>query len=50
MLKNMCWNAFKNTGNIVTFMEFKQIENIEKNLKAEKNGSFKNQGYCNIGK
>lgn len=29
MIKNMAWNMFKNTGNIDTFLEFKQIQNIE---------------------
>lgn len=29
MIKNIAWNMFKNTGNIDTFLEFKQIQNIE---------------------
>lgn len=29
MIKNIAWNMFKNTGNIDTFLEFKQIEDIE---------------------
>ena len=31
MIKNIAWNMFKNTGNIDTFLEFKQIEDIENN-------------------
>ena len=29
MIKNIAWNMFKNTGNIDTFLEFKQIKDIE---------------------
>ncbi len=29
MIKNIAWNMFKNTGNIDTFLEFKQIRDIE---------------------
>jgi len=29
MIKNIAWNVFKNTGNIDTFLEFKQIRDIE---------------------
>lgn len=29
MIKNIAWNTFKNTGNINTFLEFKQIKDIE---------------------
>lgn len=28
--KNLAWNTFKQTGNIDTFMELIQVENIEK--------------------
>lgn len=31
MIKQMAWNTFKNTGNINTFLELIQLENIEKN-------------------
>ena len=29
MIKQIAWNTFKNTGNIDTFLEFKQVEDIE---------------------
>lgn len=32
MIKKIAWDAFKNTGDINAFLEFKQIENIEKNI------------------
>ena len=33
MIKKIAWDAFKNTGDINTFLEFKEIENIENNIK-----------------
>ena len=32
MIKKMAWETFKNTGDIYTFMELKQIENWEKGI------------------
>ena len=32
MIKKIPWDPFKNTGDINTFLELKQIENIEKNI------------------
>ncbi len=31
-MKDLAWNTFKQTGNIHTFMEFMEMQNIEKNL------------------
>ena len=33
MIKDIAWNVFKSTGNVDTFLEFKQIKNIEKNIR-----------------
>lgn len=33
MIKKIAWNAFKNTGDINTFLEYKQIENVENEIK-----------------
>ena len=30
MIKKIAWDTFKKTGDINAFLEFKQIENIEK--------------------
>lgn len=30
MIKKMAWETFKNTGNINTYLELKQIEELEK--------------------
>lgn len=37
MIKKIAWNTFKNTGDINSFLEYKQIENIENNLKKDIN-------------
>ena len=29
MIKDLAWKTFKNTGNIDTFLELKQIENLK---------------------
>ena len=54
MIKDIAWNMFKSTGNVDTFLELKQIENIQKiqeNLqKVEQNGDYKNKGNNNIRK
>lgn len=44
MIEKLAWNTFKNTGNINTFLELKQLDNIELNLDGEVNGTNKNQG------
>lgn len=50
MIKEIAWNTFKNTGNIDTFLELKQLTNIENNMKAENNEIIKSQGINNCGK
>ena len=47
MIKKIAWDTFKNTGDINAFLELKQIENIESQLKKEKdiieNGQYENK-------
>lgn len=44
MIKKIAWNTFKQTGNIDTFMELKQFENIEEKLqKVEQDGNNKDE-------
>ncbi len=50
MIKQIAWNMFKKTGNIDTFIELTKVENINKNIEAEKNGINQNQGDNPIGK
>ena len=40
MIKKLAWNTFKNTGNINTFLELMEVENVERDL--QKN-ALKNQ-------
>ncbi len=35
MIKKIAWETFKNTGDINTYLEFKQIEEIEKGIEVE---------------
>ena len=53
MIKQMAWNTFKNTGNIDTFVELVQLENVEKNItnnisddsiKVKEYGEYKDKG------
>ena len=44
MIEKLAWNTFKNTGNINTFLELKQLDNMELNLDGELNGTIKNEG------
>lgn len=52
MIKQMAWNTFKKTGDINTFLELKQVSNIEQdimqNIKAENiYENCKNEGNNN---
>lgn len=51
MIKKIAWNTFKNTGDVNTFLELKQIQNIEEQIqlqKAEQNGNNKNEWNNNF--
>lgn len=50
MIKKIAWNTFKNTGNIDTFLELKQISDIEKNIKVEPYEIIESKGNSNSGK
>lgn len=50
MIKKIAWNTFKNTGDINTYLELKQVIDLEKNMKAEKYENSKSQGNSNIRK
>lgn len=47
MIKQIAWNTFKNTGDINTFLELVEVENIEKNINRingeESNGDIQNK-------
>ena len=51
MIKKIAWETFKNTGDVNTFLELKQIQNMEMQMKQqmeEQNGNNKNEWYNNI--
>lgn len=52
MLKQIAWNTFKNTGDINTFLELVEVQNIEKNIinGEEKNGNVQNKWDSNTRK
>ena len=43
MIKQIALNTFKKTVNIDTFLELKQITNIEENIKAENYETIKSE-------
>lgn len=48
MIKKLAWETFKNTGDINTYLELKQIIDIEKNIEAKKYENNKNEGNSNF--
>ena len=63
MIKKIAWNTFKNTGDVNTFLELKQIENIEAQIQLDgqnnimqnmqqqmeaQNGNNQNEWYNNF--
>lgn len=44
MIKQIAWNTFKNTGNIDTFLELLEVQNIEEQVNY---GNYKNEGNNN---
>ena len=40
MIRKIAWETFKNTGNINSFIELKQIENIEKQIENENDKKY----------
>ena len=37
MIKKIAWDTFKNTGDINTFLEYKEIDNLEKGIEEIQN-------------
>ncbi len=50
MIKNIAWNTFKQTGNINSYLEFKEVKNIEENMKEINNETNKSKWDSNIRK
>lgn len=50
MIKQMAWATFKKTGDINTFLELREVQNIEKNInRAEQYGNIQNEGNYHSG-
>ena len=47
MLRQMAWNTFKHTGNVNTFIELIEIENIQKNMEGNQYGNIEDKGDNN---
>ena len=40
MIKKIAWNTFKNTGNVNTFLELKQIQDIETQMQENEQNNI----------
>lgn len=47
MIKQIAWNTFKKTGDINTFLELVEVENIEKNIINGEENNGNNQDKWN---
>ncbi len=48
MIKSIAWNTFKQTGDINSYLEFKEVKNIEENLKVTiVDEKYKSKWDCN---
>ena len=41
MIKNIAWNTFKYTGDINSYLEFREVKNIEENMKVTIDEEYK---------
>ena len=49
MIKQLAWNTFKNTGDINSFLELVEVENMEKQMKQNINLSNEEKKKPNLG-
>ena len=47
MIKNIAWNIFKQTGDINSYLEFKEVKNIEENMKVTIDEKYKGKWDSN---
>jgi len=51
MIKKIAWETFKNTGDINTFLELKQLQEMQAQMQQqmeEQNGNNQNEWYNNF--
>ena len=47
MIKNIAWNTFKQTGDIYSYLEFREVKNIEENMKVTLDEKYKSEWDSN---
>ncbi len=47
MIKNIAWNTFKQTGDINSYLEFREVKNIEENMKVTIDEKYKGKWDSN---
>lgn len=50
MIKKLAWDTFKQTGNISSYLEFKELKNIEETMKVTLDETSKSKWNSNIRK
>lgn len=50
MIKHIAWNTFKQTGDINSYLEFREVKNIEENMKVIENETDKSKWDNNFRK
>ena len=50
MINNLAWNVFKNTGDINTYLELRNIEKLQENIGIDVNENDKSKWDNNFGK
>ena len=51
MIKKIAWNTFKNTGDVNTFLELKQLQDMQAQMQQQmeaQNGNNQNEWYNNF--
>ena len=47
MIKNIAWNTFKQTGDINSYLEFREVKSIEENMKVTLDEKYKSEWDSN---
>jgi len=47
MIKKIAWNTFKQTGDINSYLEFREVKNIEENMKVTLDEKYKSKWDSN---
>ena len=51
MIKKIAWETFKNTGDVNTFLELKQLQDMQAQMQQQmeaQNGNNQNEWYNNL--